>query len=330
MFVDAICSAAPMEEITRIKFGAVSQPKAVDSSPSRRLDVALANLAKGAQQGTHKSKRTLKNCIINELTKASSGDVFPTPLARRKSWSELQPLLDDGLRTLPRNWVHEVSYSTVTTRGMSKRIFVKFVSDPNNDPMKTIVGLACASRAVADGLDVNVFFAAAGVRLLEASYIEGLEAELDSPEPMVRPMMDALVAGATFTPFVWFTQGRVLGISEGPVPWSLTTKFRGVAPRGHRTVNGLRRATHVLRHTRPARHLRTPLRWGKTREHGGNSGTQRRQHQEGNRSHAHSPQNRNLCIAAHIDHGKTALSDNLIAGAGMMSNELAGAARSGL
>ena len=30
--------------------------------------------------------------------------------------------------------------------GMSKRIFVNFVSDPNNDPMKTIVGLACASR----------------------------------------------------------------------------------------------------------------------------------------------------------------------------------------
>jgi len=33
---------------------------------------------------------------------------------------------------------------------------------------------------------------------------------------------------------------------------------------------------------------------------------------------------RNLAIAAHIDHGKTTFSDNLLAGAGMMSEELAG------
>jgi small subunit ribosomal protein S7 len=73
-----------MEEITRIKFGAVSQPKAVDSSPSRRLDVALANLARGAQQGTHKSKRTLKSCIINELTKASEGDVTSYAVGKKE------------------------------------------------------------------------------------------------------------------------------------------------------------------------------------------------------------------------------------------------------
>lgn len=84
MFVDAICYAAPMEEITRIKFGAVSQPKAVDASPSRRLDIALRNLAAGAASGTRKSKRTLKQCIVNELTKASTGDVTAFAVAKKE------------------------------------------------------------------------------------------------------------------------------------------------------------------------------------------------------------------------------------------------------
>ena len=33
---------------------------------------------------------------------------------------------------------------------------------------------------------------------------------------------------------------------------------------------------------------------------------------------------RNIAIAAHIDHGKTTFSDNLLLGAGMISEELAG------
>lgn len=39
------------------------------------------------------------------------------------------------------------------------------------------------------------------------------------------------------------------------------------------------------------------------------------------------PQIRNIAICAHIDHGKTTFSDNLLAGAGMMSEDLAGQAR---
>ncbi len=33
---------------------------------------------------------------------------------------------------------------------------------------------------------------------------------------------------------------------------------------------------------------------------------------------------RNICIIAHVDHGKTTFVDNLLAGAGLISKELAG------
>ena len=55
---------------------------------------------------------------------------------------------------------------------MGKRVFVKFVSEPKNDQIKSIVGIACTAQAIGDGHDVSVFFAAAGTRLLDAGYIE--------------------------------------------------------------------------------------------------------------------------------------------------------------
>lgn len=83
-FVDAISNSAPMEEITRIKFGAVSQPKAVDSAPARRLDVAIRNLARGAVSGTFKTTRTLEDGIVNELLKAKDGDVASFAVGKRE------------------------------------------------------------------------------------------------------------------------------------------------------------------------------------------------------------------------------------------------------
>ena len=82
--VDAITHAAPMEEVTRIKFGAVSQPKAVDSAPSRRLDIAIRNLCKGSIEATYKTTKTLKDGIINELMKAKDGDVASFAVGKKE------------------------------------------------------------------------------------------------------------------------------------------------------------------------------------------------------------------------------------------------------
>ena len=83
-FIDAIVEAAPCEEITRIKQGAVSTPKAVDSSPSRRLDIALRNLAIGCTAATAGSKRTLVQGIVSEISKAAEGDVAAFSIGKRE------------------------------------------------------------------------------------------------------------------------------------------------------------------------------------------------------------------------------------------------------
>lgn len=97
---------------------------------------------------------------------------------------------------------------------MEKSVFVNFVSEPKNDPMKTIVGLACAAQAVNDGHKVSVFFAAAGTRLLDASYIEELDRHIGAEVPMVTGFVNALVEGADL--YCSFASVKaVLGHEEG-------------------------------------------------------------------------------------------------------------------
>ena len=57
---------------------------------------------------------------------------------------------------------------------MKKKVFVKFVSEPRNDIMKSVVGVACAAQAISDGHEVSVFFAGAGTRLLDPAFIKEL------------------------------------------------------------------------------------------------------------------------------------------------------------
>ena len=54
---------------------------------------------------------------------------------------------------------------------MAKRFFVKIVTNPEVDLTKCIVGVACAVQAINDGHEVDVFFAADGVKMLHAEFI---------------------------------------------------------------------------------------------------------------------------------------------------------------
>lgn len=97
---------------------------------------------------------------------------------------------------------------------MSSKYFVKFVSEPRNDTIKTIVGVACAARAISEGHEVSVFFAAAGTRLLEPAYIEELDKEMGEDSTVVSDMMGTIIDNATL--YCSFASVKAtLGHSEG-------------------------------------------------------------------------------------------------------------------
>ncbi len=77
------------------------------------------------------------------------------------------------------------------------KFFVMFSTDPDVDPRKCVVGLACAAQAVEDGHEVRAFFASHSVRLLHADYIDAIDARVGMPDGASRAMVEQLAAGAS-------------------------------------------------------------------------------------------------------------------------------------
>ncbi|MHB8586262.1 MAG: 30S ribosomal protein S7 [Thermoplasmatota archaeon] len=75
VLVRAIENAAPREEVTRLRYGGISVPKAVDVAPSRRVDLAIRLMMTGAVHASHKSKNPIAACIADEILKAAKGDL---------------------------------------------------------------------------------------------------------------------------------------------------------------------------------------------------------------------------------------------------------------
>ncbi|WP_048144756.1 30S ribosomal protein S7 [Methanothrix harundinacea] len=81
----AISNAGPREEVVRLKYGGITVPKAVDTAPQRRVDVALNFIATGAQRSAFKSKRSAASCLADEIIAASKGDVRSFAMNRKDS-----------------------------------------------------------------------------------------------------------------------------------------------------------------------------------------------------------------------------------------------------
>jgi small subunit ribosomal protein S7 len=74
VFVNAITNAAPREEVTRLRYGGINVPKAVDVAPMRRLDVAIRHIAMGATTASFKSTKPISQCLADEIMKAAKND----------------------------------------------------------------------------------------------------------------------------------------------------------------------------------------------------------------------------------------------------------------
>lgn len=83
VFVDALQNAAPREEVTRLRYGGISVPKAVDTAPSRRVDWALRNLAQGTIDTSYKNSIPVHECLARELLQAADGSPDSYAVGRR-------------------------------------------------------------------------------------------------------------------------------------------------------------------------------------------------------------------------------------------------------
>ena len=92
VLVKAVENTAPREETTRIKYGGIGYQVAVDIAPQRRVNLAVGFLTRGALQSSFKRKRSVEECLADELLYAAEYDTEALLLVRRKRRKELQNL----------------------------------------------------------------------------------------------------------------------------------------------------------------------------------------------------------------------------------------------
>lgn len=84
ILVSGLERAAPREEITRLQYGGISVPKAVDIAPQRRLDIALRNLSNGVVEISSKSKKSISQCLADEMMLAAKGDMQSFSVSKKE------------------------------------------------------------------------------------------------------------------------------------------------------------------------------------------------------------------------------------------------------
>lgn len=84
ILIEGLENAAPREEVTKLQFGGISVPKAVDVSPQRRLDIAIRNLSTGVVKASAKNKKPIHECLADEMMLAARGEMTSYAVAKKE------------------------------------------------------------------------------------------------------------------------------------------------------------------------------------------------------------------------------------------------------
>jgi small subunit ribosomal protein S7 len=84
VLVNAVSNAAPREETTRIKYGGIAYHQSVDVAPQRRLDLALRFITVGAAKVAFKNKKSIAQCLADEIVAAANYDIKCYSISRKE------------------------------------------------------------------------------------------------------------------------------------------------------------------------------------------------------------------------------------------------------
>lgn len=84
----ALENSAPREDVTRVSHGGVSYQIAVDISATRRLDMALRNMALAALMSTFGKPKSLDKALAEEIISTAKGDVQTSYAMKKRDETE--------------------------------------------------------------------------------------------------------------------------------------------------------------------------------------------------------------------------------------------------
>jgi small subunit ribosomal protein S7 len=88
VLIKALENSAPREDVTRVSHGGVSYQIAVDISATRRLDMALRNIALAALMSTFNKPKSLAETLAGEIISTAKGDVQTSYAIKKRDETE--------------------------------------------------------------------------------------------------------------------------------------------------------------------------------------------------------------------------------------------------